>query len=318
MSQLGSGHLFRSITIAKFLKKKFLLKYNYIIFVTKTNKKFSKTSKILKNYNFKIYRIDSNIKNYSTREAKILNKFEGKLVIIDRLGKVNKKFINYGLKNFKKKIIIDDSSNYRNYFDISFNPLITNVKKFKNNFIGLKKFISPIYFYKKRKIKTKNGVFIFFGNYDKKNILKKVLLNKTYKQNIVFYLPETYRSVVKAYNIKNKIYFFKMNKFYYYMQKSKFAILSGGMTLFDALYMNKKIICIPQYSHQFDNLYSNKIENNLILLKYGQKNFKSELAKFFEKMILSKIKIKKCKLVERKNMSLTLKSIGEQFNGSKK
>ena len=109
-----------------------------------------------------------------------------------------------------------------------------------------------------------------------------------------------------------------MNKFYYYMQKSKFAILSGGMTLFDALYMNKKIICIPQYSHQFDNLYSNKIENNLILLKYGQKNFKSELAKFFEKMILSKIKIKKCKLVERKNMSLTLKSIGEQFNGSKK
>ena len=161
MSQLGSGHLFRSITIAKFLKKKFLLKYNDIIFVTKTKKKFSKTSKILKNYNFKIYRIDSNIKNYSTREAKILNKFEGKLVIIDRLGKVNKKFINYGLKNFKKKIIIDDSSNYRNYFDISFNPLITNVKKFKNNFIGLKKFISPIYFYKKRKIKTKNGVFIF-------------------------------------------------------------------------------------------------------------------------------------------------------------
>ena len=111
MSQLGSGHLFRSITIAKFLKKKFLLKYNDIIFVTKTKKKFSKTSKILKNYNFKIYRIDSNIKNYSTREAKILNKFEGKLVIIDRLGKVNKKFINYGLKNFKKKIIIDYSSN---------------------------------------------------------------------------------------------------------------------------------------------------------------------------------------------------------------
>ena len=219
MSQLGSGHLFRSITIAKFLKKKFLLKYNDIIFVTKTKKKFSKTSKILKNYNFKIYRIDSNIKNYSTREAKILNKFEGKLVIIDRLGKVNKKFINYGLKNFKKKIIIDDSSNYRNYFDISFNPLITNVKKFKNNFIGLKKFISPIYFYKMRKIKTKNGVFIFFGNYDKKNILKKVLLNKTYKQTIVFYLPETYRSVAKAYNIKKKIYFFKMNKFYYYMQK---------------------------------------------------------------------------------------------------
>ena len=41
------------------------------------------------------------------------------------------KFINYGLKNFEKKIIFDDSSNYRNYFDISFNPLIKNVKKIK-------------------------------------------------------------------------------------------------------------------------------------------------------------------------------------------
>ena len=107
-----------------------------------------------------------------------------------------------------------------------------------------------------------------------------------------------------------------MNKFYYYMQKSKFVIVSGGMTLFDAIYMNKKIICIPQYRHQFDNLYSNKIENNLILLKNDHKNFKSEFSKFFEKMSCSTIKIKKKgKLLSRKNMSLTLKDIGNQFNG---
>lgn len=316
IGELGSGHLFRSITIAKYLKKKFKLKYNDIIFVTKTKKKFFKSLKILKKYNFKVFKVDTKIKNYSIREAQIINKFKGKLIILDRLGKVNKKFINYGLRNFEKKIIFDDSSNCRHHFDASYNPLITNVKKSKKNFIGIKNFISPIYFYKKKKIKSYDGAFIFFGNYDKNNILRKIFVKKKYKSTIKFYLPDTYRIVAKSLKIKNKIIFFAMNKFYYYMQKSKFVIVSGGMTLFDAIYMNKKIICIPQYRHQFDNLYSNKIENNLILLKNDHKNFKSEFSKFFEKMSCSTIKIKKKgKLLSRKNMSLTLKDIGNQFNG---
>ena len=246
ISQLGSGHLFRSITIAKFLKKKFKLKYKDIIFVTKTKKKFSKSNKILKIHNFKIFKIDTKIKNYSIKEAQIINKFNGKLVIIDRLGKVNMKFINYGLKNFEKKIVFDDSSNYRKHFNISFNPLIKNVKKIKNNFVGLKYFISPIYFYRKKRIKSKkNGVFIFFGNYDKNNILKKIFIKKEYNPNIVFYLPETYKKFVKSFKIKNKIHFFDVKNFYYYMQKSKFVIVSGGMTVFDALYMNKKSYVSP-------------------------------------------------------------------------
>ena len=315
ISELGSGHLFRSITIAKFLKKKFKLKHKDIIFVTKTKKKFIKSKKILKKYNFKISKIDTEIKNYSNKEAQIINKFNGKLAIIDRLGKVNINFINYGLKNFEKKIIFDDSSNYRKLFDISFNPLITNVKKIKNNFVGLKYFISPIYFYRKKKIKSKkNGVFIFFGNYDKNNILKKIFINKEYNPNIVFYLPETYKKFMKSFKIKNKIYFFDMKKFYYYMQKSKFVIVSGGMTVFDALYMNKKIICIPQYRHQFDNIYSNKIQNKLILLKYDQKDFKSKFSKSFQKMILSKIKFKNTsQLLKKDNMNFTLNSIGKQL-----
>ena len=135
IGELGSGHLFRSITIAKYLKKKFKLKYNDIIFVTKTKKKFFKSLKILKKYNFKVFKVDTKIKNYSIREAQIINKFKGKLIILDRLGKVNKKFINYGLRNFEKKIIFDDSSNCRHHFDASYNPLITNVKKSKKNFI---------------------------------------------------------------------------------------------------------------------------------------------------------------------------------------
>ena len=70
------------------------------------------------------------------------------------------------------------------------------------------------------------------------------------------------------------MYFFKENEYYKYLEKSKFAILSAGMSVFDALYLEKKIICIPQYKHQLNNLYSNKIQNNLILLKNNERNFK--------------------------------------------
>ena len=162
ISQLGSGHLFRSITIAKFLKKKFKLKYKDIIFVTKTKKKFSKSNKILKIHNFKIFKIDTKIKNYSIKEAQIINKFNGKLVIIDRLGKVNMKFINYGLKNFEKKIVFDDSSNYRKHFNISFNPLIKNVKKIKNNFVGLTTSFHQFTFIERNELNRKKWSFYFF------------------------------------------------------------------------------------------------------------------------------------------------------------
>ena len=112
-------------------------------------------------YSSKIINIHHKIKNYSKQEMNVLRKFKGKLVIIDRLGKVNKDFIKIGLKNFQKKVIFDDSSLNRNLFDLSFNPLITKVKKLKNNYIGIKNFISPIYFYKKKKIILVMG-FSFF------------------------------------------------------------------------------------------------------------------------------------------------------------
>ena len=182
--------------------------------MSQRQKKFSKSNKILKIHNFKIFKIDTKIKNYSIKEAQIINKFNGKLVIIDRLGKVNMKFINYGLKNFEKKIVFDDSSNYRKHFNISFNPLIKNVKKIKNNFVGLKYFISPIYFYRKKRIKSKkNGVFIFFGNYDKNNILKKIFIKKEYNPNIVFYLPRLIRNLSNLLKLKIR-YIFLMSKIF--------------------------------------------------------------------------------------------------------
>ena len=111
----------------------FFLNPNKILFVIKITKIF-KSLKILRK--FKIFSLKSHIKNYSTNEISLLKKLYSNLIIIDRLGKVTKNFNRSLRNNFKKKIIFDDSSKERRFFDLSLNPLIQNVPKYKGAKIG--------------------------------------------------------------------------------------------------------------------------------------------------------------------------------------
>tara|TARA_Y100000591_G_C21760295_1_gene659747 strand:- start:127 stop:1122 length:996 start_codon:yes stop_codon:yes gene_type:complete len=311
VEKLGSGHLFRCITIARYLEKKLKINKKDITFAVKVKKNFSNSIKIIKKFSFKIFKVDNKIKDYSNQEAKMLSKIHGDLIIIDRWGKINKSFIKTGLKQFKKKVIIDDASIHRKYFDLSYNPLMTKIKKCKNNFIGIKNHISPIYFYQKRKYNKNDGVFVFLGNYDKNEILKKIFTKKNILKKIKFLLPEIYRKKLKSLKINHNIHYFKVDEYYKCMQRSKFVILSAGMSVFDALYLKKNIICIPQYKHEIDNLYTNKIQDNLILIKKNQKDFNKKLTYSFNLMDKSKKFVKKKSLFNKKSMNLTLSTISK-------
>ena len=113
------------------------------------------------------------------------------------------------------------------------------------------------------------------------------------------------------------MYFFKENEYYKYLEKSKFAILSAGMSVFDALYLEKKIICIPQYKHQLNNLYSNKIQNNLILLKNNERNFTKKFLIVFNQLLKKKNTIVKKRLLSKKNMNITLYRIAKLIKNDK-
>ncbi len=73
-SQLGTGHLIRSITIAKILLKKFKVKKKNILFLIKTEKKYSLGKKIINYEKFKYKSIHYKIKDYSLNELKELKK----------------------------------------------------------------------------------------------------------------------------------------------------------------------------------------------------------------------------------------------------
>ena len=114
--ELGTGHLYRSLIIANYLKNKFSIKDEHIGFLIKTDGKYKKSIKILKNHKFTILKLNSKIKDYSREEYLEFNKHKSNLLIIDRLGKINKNFFNKINNNFSKKIIIDEKAGWKKVY----------------------------------------------------------------------------------------------------------------------------------------------------------------------------------------------------------
>lgn len=299
---LGTGHIYRSINIANFLKKKFKINSNKICFLVKFQNKFKTGYNIIKKTNYKIIKVDQKVLDYSSSEIKILSKYKANLLVIDRLGKVNNKFINKIKKNYKKKIILEDSSINRKKFDLSINSLIRNVKFVKNSKIGFDYMILRIPNFKKIKTLNKNNVFLFFGGFDKKNYLinvLKILNNVEFKLNI--YVPEIYKKKLKIINTLHNMKFFNNKNYLDKLKISNIVIISGGLILFDSILMNKKTICLPQFEHQKKNvkeLYEKKA------IKCFFKLSKNDILNFFIKIYDNLSYEKKIKLVHKKIINL--------------
>ena len=202
---IGTGHLYRCIIIAQLLKKKYSLKFKDIAFVVQSENKFKKSLTILKRYKFKVIKIKKgNLKINSSNEANFLKKNSSNLIILDRLGKTNLKFYNKIKNNFNKKIIIDDVSKYRKYFDLSLNPLNHNVQKFKNSFTGFDYLILPTILLKKNyKNINKSNILIFLGGHDEKKftLLKTLSKEKLFSEHLIQEILEIFAETRKMYEL---------------------------------------------------------------------------------------------------------------------
>lgn len=322
--EVGTGHLYRCLTIAKILQKKFKLQSKDIAFLIKSKNKFKKSIQILNFYKFKIIKIkNSKLKPYSFDEIKYFTNNKANLLIIDRLGKINNKFYKRIKDSFKKKIIIDDSSEVRKHFDLSLNPLIHNVKKFKNSNIGFKHLILPAFTLKKNfKVKVSN-IFILFGGYDANNItlkIVKILINLPIRLNLIIH--NSFKKKIEKTYPQKKIFFFDNSDYLKLLKSSNIAITAGGIGLFDSIYYNKKIICIPQYKHQEINAKKISVKKAINLIKLKDKNFKRSLIRTFIKVyenrkIKRKVKVIQNRIINTTMLKKTLKLITNLYDQSR-
>ena len=294
--ELGTGHLYRCIKIYNYLIKKKVNK-NKILFIIKTKGNYKTSKKILKQFDIKYISIDSKIRDATLEENLFLKKFPAKVIIFDRLTRINNNFLKKIKKNFRKVAGIDLLVNKNTKIDLQINPLnnnFNNTKKlqnFKNNI--LPSIYEKKNFSNKKKLKT---IFTFFGGYDFKKIKKKILNLKV--TNTKFLIPT------------------KKKNFYEQMQKSDLVLCSGGLTVFDAIYLNKIVIAVPQYEHQLKNLKVLKKKEVISICKINS-YFNNNMLKLIEKSLnftynqKLAIKTKQNKIIPKKSQIQILEKIYE-------
>ena len=106
------------------------------------------------------------------------------------------------------------------------------------------------------------------------------------------------------------------------LKSSNIAITAGGIGLFDSIYYNKKIICIPQYKHQEINAKKISVKKAINLIKLKDKNFKRSLIRTFIKVyenrkIKRKVKVIQNRIINTTMLKKTLKLITNLYDQSR-
>ena len=255
--ELGLGHIYRSINLAKSLKR------NKIYFLLED---FGGAKEILvKNGFSKIKNIKNNIKNFQDyKETELQVKRLGiDMIIVDRY-KISKSYVKK-LSKKNKVVVISDLN------DISFDSdlVVNGFIGFKNNIIknefGSKCVVGPNFqildkqFFKKKKVNSKKyDLLISFGGFDEKNItgmITEILPLYLDKLKVEIILGPVNRKKRKLYNLQKK---YPKNLFIKEstsdmakeMCKTKYGLCSGGLTSYEFVSMGIPIGIIPDDNHQ--------------------------------------------------------------------
>ena len=272
ISQIGSGHLYRALKLAKIIKKNAYKRAKIYFAISNLTKKYER--KIIKKNKFKIINVPK--KNLDIKkEVKDISFNKPKIIIFDQLN-TNKKLIISLKKTGAKIISFDDLGSGSKYTDLTINSLVKKTK-YRNCYYGYDYLI----FNKIKKIKVKKNIkniFLFFGRYDQKKLtLKFINFIKKLNNNFTFHIVVFNK--IKLKNKKNIKIYYKPINFNKILQKSDMAITSGGLTMIESLNAGIPTIASVQFLHQKRNIEI--LSKHKILKSHLPQSFFSE-RKFIE------------------------------------
>ena len=260
------------------LAKKLGKKNNIFFLVDKKDDSLSKL--IIKNSTILLKK---DIFNNSDKIIKILKILKNPIVIIDSYLS-NLKFEKKIISHSKKLIVIDDLK--KNHFcNIYINPNFLNFN-FASKINADIKLLGPKYSFvdlpkkkmqiKKNKVNTIKNVLVFMGATDSKNLSIKIY-NAIKEKNIthlnfkfiIGYNNSTLESIIKRNKLKNIKFINFSNKFLNYLNKTDIFISSGGSSVWDSVFLQKKTLIFNHSSKQFENSFNLERKGLIKVFKRG-------------------------------------------------
>ena len=256
---IGSGHVRRCLKLAEDLR----YKCNKIIFITKDLK--NNFNDLIKKKKFKLVlikrsRAKKKIFQDLNATKKICKKHAIDILVKDHYH-LNSDWEKRIKRNINKLVVIDDFTKKKHHCDIIFNNLNNkNINKTKH-YLGLEFVIIPSRLNKK-KIKKKNTIIgTFFGSFDNANCTKSFLRIFSQKEFNKFQFISILGKNNNNKKIIKKIFKMKKNlkivenykKISDFINQIDILISSGGITSFEALFLNKRCINVPINFYQKTN-----------------------------------------------------------------
>lgn len=305
LAQIGTGHVRRNIAIAEMLVKKKICLQKEISFVTRKLGFFRLGYDLIKKAGYAIETIDDRYLNWNSKSEVIaLSKIQTDILIIDRLATTHN-FMSSLKKKFKTLVSFDDIGSGAKFADVVINGIFHDLAPKKNRFVGYKYlFLKNTNFSEKKISKNVKNIAVSFGGYDKRNITNfflNCLLSKNcfFKKKINIQLMagkenikviDLWKKLIKKVELKQKI---KINlalfppDYFKKLMKADFAIVSGGLTVFDCISRGIPVIGLPQYQHQLKTLTNLKNKNVIKLGSTGMSLNKKKFISLFNRMISS-------------------------------
>jgi len=318
--QLGFGHIFRTLNLAKNLKSynvKFLLE-DYgggkEIFISKglTNIKLLK----------------KNISLHIDKQITIseIKKNHVDLLIIDRY-QLKKEYVN-SVSKIVKTIVISDLNNLNYQCELVVNGFIGFENSIIENKFKTKCLLGPKYqilddnFSNLKKLPKKYTLLASFGGYDESGIiyiLLKSLKNYISKMKVKIILgpgtkhDSTIKKFEKLYGT-NLIISQKTDSMFSEISKSKYGLCSGGITSYEFAACKIPFGIISQVNHQL--LTASEWQKSGIAVNLGRKNKKLELnlENFFENILANKLNTKNIKTIDGLGSKRISKIISNLFS----
>lgn len=271
--EYGTGHIRRSLQVAHALKGKADIFF--------CSSKDPITSKMMRGQGFRFYSLNESLKDDLKQ---VIFRVKPDLVVFDKLDNFRHELAF--AKTYARVVTFDDGSQgAKKYSDCK----IDGIYPQPDSELGGFKYLVLPKPTKPAPAKKLRQIFVSFGGFDAKQLVLKVLpclLEGIDGWQVVCFCGHEYRGHKELIRLQKKYpttlkLFIEGTNFEHELRQSELAVISGGLTLFQALQYGVASLVISQYPHQQWN--AKRLE------KLGAAKFLFDGARFTKKKLIHEV-----------------------------